>query len=247
MSDYAFGIDISRAGVYQIINTANGKRYIGSSVNIWVRWKTHTSSLRKGNHHNSHLQRAWNLYGELCFILAPLIFCENFELTRYEQAYLDIYKPEYNMTIDVTAPMRGLKFTEEHKAKIAKATKGNISRLGQKSTEEHRHKISEALTGRKLSEEHCKKIGLSKRGNTYRRGIRLSDETREKLRQSHLGNVVSDETKAKMSASHKANPNNSGRFKKGGAGHFGHKHTDDAKQKISESLKLYYAKKRGEL
>ena len=242
-----FGIDISRSGIYQITNTANGNRYIGSSVNIWVRWKAHTSNLRKGKHHNTHLQRAWNLYGEPCFVLTPLILCERFELARYEQAYLDIFKPEYNETVDVTAPMRGMKFTDEHKAKIGNANIGNKGRRGQKNTEEHRYKISEALTGRKLSEEHCEKIGLTKQGNTYRRGVKLSDETREKLRLSHLGHVVSEETKAKMSASQKANPNNSGRFVKGSAGHLGYKHTEESKKKMSESLKAHYAEMRGEL
>lgn len=209
---------IRQAGIYQITNTTNGYRYIGSSVNIWTRWKTHVSQLRLNKHHNSHLQRAWNKYGEECFALKPLMLCEKYELARYEQAYLDIYKPEYNKTVDVTAPMRGMKFTDEHKAKIGSANIGNRSRRGQKCTEEHRRKISEAHVGVKLSEEHCKNIGLSKQGNTFRRGAKLSDETREKLRLSHLGHVHSEETKAKMSASQKANPNNSGRFVKGGTG-----------------------------
>jgi group I intron endonuclease len=242
----AFGIDIGSAGVYQITNAVNSDRYIGSSVNIWTRWKTHTSRLRKSNHCNSYMQRAWDKYGEENFTLTPLILCERFELERYEQLCLDALKPEYNVTLDVSAPMRGMKFSKEHRDKIAKALIGNKSRLGHKSTEEQKRKISAAHTGKKLSEEHCANIGLSKRGNTFRRGVKLSDETREKLRLSHLGHIPTEETKAKMSESQKANPNNSGRFKKGDKAHLGYKHTEESKKKMSESVKLWYAEKRGE-
>lgn len=242
----SFGIDISKPGIYQIVNTINGDRYIGSSVNIWVRWKYHTSTLRNNIHHNKYMQRAWNKYGENAFILKPLLICNKNKLSKYEQSCLDIMKPEYNISNDVIAPMRGINFSQEHKDKIAKANAGKQFRLGQKNTEEHRMKISKANIGKKLSEETRKKIGLSKLGNTYRRGSKLTDETKEKLRLSHLGYIPNDETRVKMSLSQKANPNNSGRFGYGNPGFLGHKHTDESKKKMSEAVKRHNAKKRGE-
>lgn len=243
----AFGIDISKPGVYQITNTVNGNRYIGSSVNVWGRWKCHTANLRKNTHHNKHMQSAWNKYGECSFVLKPLLICERKDLARYEQLCLNEMKPEYNATIDVTSPTRGLPCSPERREKVAKANAGKQFRLGQKNTEEQNRKISESHTGVKFSKEHCIKIGLSKRGNTFRRGSKATDETREKLRLSHLGNIQTEATRAKMSNSQKANPNNTGRFGNGNPGHLGHKHTEESKRKMSEATKRHYAELRGEV
>lgn len=51
------------SGIYKIV-CYNNKFYIGSSINIDKRIKDHIRSLNKNKHHNSHLQRAWNEYGE---------------------------------------------------------------------------------------------------------------------------------------------------------------------------------------
>lgn len=44
------------SGVYQIYNTINGKRYIGSSIHIEQRFKEHLRNLRANKHANAHLQ-----------------------------------------------------------------------------------------------------------------------------------------------------------------------------------------------
>lgn len=56
------------SGVYQIYNTVNGKRYIGSSIHIEQRFKEHLRNLRANKHVNAHLQSAWNKYGEHSFV-----------------------------------------------------------------------------------------------------------------------------------------------------------------------------------
>jgi predicted GIY-YIG superfamily endonuclease len=48
------------SGVYEIKNTLNNKRYIGSSVNIQKRWYAHKRMLNLNTHPNKHLQAAWN-------------------------------------------------------------------------------------------------------------------------------------------------------------------------------------------
>lgn len=55
-------------GVYSITCVNNRKVYIGQAVNIRRRWHSHKWYLRKGNHRNSHIQRAWNKYGESAFV-----------------------------------------------------------------------------------------------------------------------------------------------------------------------------------
>jgi len=61
-------------GIYKIANILNNKVYIGSSNNIYSRFKDHKTLLRNNKHHSNHLQNAWNKYGE-----------ENFEFNIVEE------------------------------------------------------------------------------------------------------------------------------------------------------------------
>ena len=54
-------------GIYSILNTANGKRYIGQSVNLASRKSYHFNALRQSRHKNRHLQAAFNRYGSKAF------------------------------------------------------------------------------------------------------------------------------------------------------------------------------------
>lgn len=82
-----------RSGVYSILCTANGKRYIGSSKGVKGRWTNHKSELRCGYHANEGLQHAWNLYGETAFVCDVLEYCPLQKLREREQFWLDQLKP----------------------------------------------------------------------------------------------------------------------------------------------------------
>ena len=56
------------AATYLIMNTINGKVYIGQSTVYPKRWTQHKRDLRKNIHTNKHLQRDWNEYGEDAFV-----------------------------------------------------------------------------------------------------------------------------------------------------------------------------------
>jgi group I intron endonuclease len=78
--------------VYKILNRVTGKFYIGYSKSTANRWREHRNSLRRGDHHCSHLQRAWNLYGDLAFEFIRLIECTDIDQARKEeQKMLDQY------------------------------------------------------------------------------------------------------------------------------------------------------------
>lgn len=90
------------SGIYCILNLINNKRYIGKSVNIYNRWITEKSGLRKNYFHNIHLQRAWNKYGEDAFDFYIVERCANDMLAEREQFWIefyDSYNNGYNQTL----------------------------------------------------------------------------------------------------------------------------------------------------
>lgn len=77
-------------GIYAIVNTVNGKTYIGSSSNIEQRWYGHRRDLRGGHHHSSVLQRAWNKYGEAAFVFQVMEVIKDIkDLFNAEQRWID--------------------------------------------------------------------------------------------------------------------------------------------------------------
>jgi len=87
------------SGVYQITCLANNKIYIGSSKNIYYRWKKHKQALVKSKHKNIYLQRSWNLYHEENFAFEILEEVSNLELLiGREQFWLD-NKQSYNAEV----------------------------------------------------------------------------------------------------------------------------------------------------
>lgn len=51
--------------IYKIENKENNCFYIGRTQNIKERWSTHKRLLKKNNHFNIYLQRAYNKYGDV--------------------------------------------------------------------------------------------------------------------------------------------------------------------------------------
>lgn len=75
-------------GVYRIRNLRNGRKYIGSSVNILRRFRNHKWMLENGSHTNSRLQRDWNKYGKKNFRFEIVKLCKRKQLIEAEQSYL---------------------------------------------------------------------------------------------------------------------------------------------------------------
>lgn len=96
------------SGVYRIVNSKNGKTYIGSSISLYKRLSEHFEKLRKGIHKNPHLQSSYLKYGNV-FKVEILKLCNPDEIFQTEQYYLDLLKPEYNINKMATGrhgPMR---------------------------------------------------------------------------------------------------------------------------------------------
>ncbi|MFA5385593.1 MAG: GIY-YIG nuclease family protein [Eubacteriales bacterium] len=80
-------------GIYSILNTANGKRYIGQSVNLSRRKSYHFNALRLNRHKNAHLQAAFNRYGAFFFVWSVLqvVVGGNASLDSAERHWIALY------------------------------------------------------------------------------------------------------------------------------------------------------------
>ena len=191
-------------GIYRISTPANGKSYIGSSVNIAQRVGQHFSNLRKGTHHNAHLRAAFAKYGEAAMHVEVLEQCPKEDLLVREQHYLDTLRPEYNLS-PTAANTLGYRHTPEARAKMTAANKGNQRNLGKKHSEETKALIAAKALGRKQSEQQRARQSAMMRGNSNTLGMPLSESHKRKVGAASLASweanparrhVVSTTTKA---------------------------------------------------
>jgi len=141
---------LSKSGVYQIRNTINGKRYVGSAKLFKRRWDEHRRTLRSQKHHSRYLQAAWNKYGEDSFVFEPLLVCSAENMLFYEQRGIDYLNPEYNMSPTAGSTL-GVPCSEEKKKKIGTKNRGRVL------TPEHREKVCAALARARTSEAFKKR------------------------------------------------------------------------------------------
>ena len=177
----------------------NGKTYYGSSLNCGRRWQEHKSALRNNKHHNIHLQRAWNLYGESNFRFQILesLPCE--DLVMAEQQYLDFAKilPTlcYNIATETEHTVRGIKWSDESREKLSN------SKIGTKLSPDTKRKMSVAhkglntWTSGKPANNRDKTIYtfVNTVTNEIFSGIRLDFQQRYNLSQGNLGSVIRGE------------------------------------------------------
>lgn len=121
------------SGVYLIRNSRTGRGYVGSSVNVEVRWKQHRADLNGQRHHCKALQQAWNKHGSSSFEFLLLETCPEDQLKVLEQAWLNRLQPEYNSARTVDRP------TEECRRKAADFSSSR------ERTKEERERIKRAL------------------------------------------------------------------------------------------------------
>jgi group I intron endonuclease len=200
-----------KTGIYCIENLINSKQYIGQGRNINKR-------IRQSHRECPVVYKAIKKYGNKNFKKLIILYCEEWELARYEIACIKIFHSHvsengYNVSWGGDAPMSGRRHTEKTKEKMRE--NNACWNLGRQLSEEHRKNISEAKLGKSnanlgkpLSEEHKRKIKERKKEkNNPWLGKHHSEETKEKMRknnrQAMLGKHISEETKRKMSDAQK--------------------------------------------
>lgn len=175
MATYSLS-ELERSGIYQIVNTVNGKRYVGSAKVFRLRWSAHRTGLNKNRHHSRHLQASWNKHGADAFVFEIIELCEADRLLAREQFWIDSAKPEFNVC-PIAGNTLGRRFTEESKEKIRAKAVGR--KLPPRSTE-YRAMISARFKGHMPSEEHMAALqeGRAKRVYTEDQKSAISDSLR---------------------------------------------------------------------
>lgn len=210
------------SGIYKITNKINGHCYIGSAVNIRLRWNNHRSELRKNKHHSIYLQRAWVKYGEDAFVFDIIESCFSFILIYREQFWIDHFKPEYNIAQKAGSAL-GVKHTLETRNKVS------LAGIGRKLTEETRKKISNTLMGHTVTEETRKKQSDSHKGVSR---PPITQEARINISAARIGKHPTLETKERMSKARKGR-----KFSP---------RSQEVKDKISATVKNLWKKRRDE-
>lgn len=149
-------------GIYIIENQVNNKKYIGSSVDIKKRWRDHVWYLRHNKHHNSHLQLAWNKYGENVFKFSILFECEVGALLVNElNAIIKHNSFNNNYGYNVNHPEHNFlnrKHSEKTKLKLS------ISKLGDKNPMYGKCGNKHHNYNKEVSVETKNKMSLSHKG-----------------------------------------------------------------------------------
>lgn len=118
-----------KSGIYTITNTTDSKMYVGKSNGMNGRKAAHWSQLKRNKHTNTHLQNAWNLYGERSFKFEELVQCPVEYLSSEEHYWcnlLDVHNRERGYNIEPTNPNGIQKHSEYVLAKMKKVWKEKI-------------------------------------------------------------------------------------------------------------------------
>lgn len=114
-----------KSGIYMWTNTFNGKKYVGSSVDLRRRLLEYYNVNRLLNEKSMAINVALLKYGYNSFSLTILEFCDKDSLMFKENYYFEVYKPEYNILKTPGSPSRGSgwKHSEATIEKMSVATK----------------------------------------------------------------------------------------------------------------------------
>ena len=102
-----------QSGIYKIYNIKSKRYYIGQSIDVAHRIKTHKKELKKNIHVNKDLQQDFNNYGEEFFIFEKIHSCEVEFLNAMEQYFMEKYntlRGGYNIRAITNVVREGTRF-----------------------------------------------------------------------------------------------------------------------------------------
>ena len=156
-------------GIYLISNTIDNRVYIGSAIDLHRRLYHHKYYLKKGKHHNIHLQRFYDKYGLKCLIFEVIeeVGDEN-KLIEREQYFIDLYPNKFNIN-PIAGNSLGRPCSKETRLKISNSLK-KANLKGIPKSEATRQKMKKPKT-----KEHTLKIKAAQ-ANTRKKVYQYSLE-----------------------------------------------------------------------
>ena len=134
--------------IYKLTNLITEDFYIGQTRSLNRRRNEHFSRLRCGKHSNINITGLFELYGVDSFEIEPILYCEDFEADRYEQALVDKWKPTLNLWKKCVLSPKGYtpRLTTKKKQSMVRRGKHQGNNVfGHTVSQETREKISYSL------------------------------------------------------------------------------------------------------
>jgi len=150
----------NKSGIYMWTNNINKKRYIGSSTNLRRRFREYFNINYLLQNNSMYICNSLLKHDYCNFSLTILEYCSPDKCLEREGYYLKLFKPEYNISQDPTAPFSGRKHSDKSKTIMSDAKKGEKNPNFAKTGENHPN------YGQTLNEETIKKISDAMVGNT---------------------------------------------------------------------------------
>ena len=100
-----------KSGIYMWTNKLNGKKYVGSSVDLRRRLLEYYNVNRMLNEKSMPINLALLKYGYTNFSLTILEICDKDSLMSREKHFFEVYSPEYNILNTPGSPARGSGWT----------------------------------------------------------------------------------------------------------------------------------------
>jgi len=179
------------SGIYMITCLDNHRFYIGSSINLYRRYKDHWRALNNHTHRNQHLQRAWDKYTESSFVFEILELIEPILIIEREQFWIDKLQPFNEIGFNIRPKADETCHAQETKQKIAESHKGI------KPTAETRLKMSvikkatpPTNLGRVFNDEWRANIGKAKTGQRWKVKEPRSVQRREQIAEEKAKNYI---------------------------------------------------------
>lgn len=190
---------MEKCGIYIIKNIANGKVYVGQSIDLDYRRRLHFHCLKHGHHFNPHLQSAYFEYGLGNFEWRILEEVPEDLLDAREKSWISFYKSlDRKFGYNLESGGHVIKHhADESRRKMSASIRSKVRTAAQKNSISNLH---EMRRGTHPSTETRLKMSLARMGHS------VSSETRQKIADTQRGRVFSNEHRKKISLAQKGIP-----------------------------------------
>jgi group I intron endonuclease len=180
-----------RKGIYIIKNKINNKVYVGQSKMLGKRYYGHLYRIKRSEHHNEILQRAFEKYGFDNFIYEVIEeVLDDKILNKREKYWIDFYGGINSDNVyNLKDPLLN-EYSDYVKNKLSKNNSGvNNPNYGNKWTKEMKDKASNNKKGKTWEEMYgeIKSIKMKEKASKSQSGRKHSEKTKEKIRQQNIG------------------------------------------------------------